>query len=251
MRDLNIDVICANTLAAKGRVERAHLTLQDRLVKEMRLAGVCSMEEGNLFLEGFRDRYNERFGRVARDAEDIHRPLLPEHKLDQIFQEHREAKVSRNLTLHSNRTMYVLDNCAANRGIAGKRVQILEDEDGQVTIRFQGRALRFRAQARGSWGYARRHRRQQVSRRSPHRDPRATTATRGATHRQASKPPRARHRSASLTHDPEPDISILHATGHLYFAPADAGAPAGPNGGNPHRVRVAAHRAHAARRDRR
>ncbi len=145
MRELNIDVICANTPAAKGRVERAHLTLQDRLVKEMRLAGVSSMEQGNLFLRGFRDRHNERFGRAARDSEDMHRPLLPEHKLDDIFQEHREAKVSRNLTLHCKRTMYVIDNCAANRTIAGKRVQVFEDEAGQVTIRFQGRALRFRA----------------------------------------------------------------------------------------------------------
>lgn len=136
---------CANTPAAKGRVERAHLTLQDRLVKEMRLAAISSMEDGNLFLEGFRDRHNERFGRAARETEDMHRPLLVEHKLDDIFQEHREAKVSKNLTLHLKRTMYVLDNCPANRTIAGKRVQVFEDEGGQVTIRFQGRALRYRA----------------------------------------------------------------------------------------------------------
>jgi hypothetical protein len=145
MRELNIDVICANTPAAKGRVERAHLTLQDRLVKEMRLAGVSSMQDGNLFLEGFRDRYNQRFGRAARDSADMHRPLLPEHKLEEIFQEHRQAKVSKNLTLHCKRTMYVLENCSANRPIAGKHVQVLEDEGGQVTIRFQGRALRYRA----------------------------------------------------------------------------------------------------------
>lgn len=50
MRELSIDVICANTPTAKGRVERAHVTLQDRLVKEMRLAGVGSVEDGNLFL---------------------------------------------------------------------------------------------------------------------------------------------------------------------------------------------------------
>ena len=77
MADLNIDVICANTPAAKGRVERAHLTLPDRLVKELRLAGITNMEEGNLFLEGFRERHNARFGRLAREATDMHRPLLP------------------------------------------------------------------------------------------------------------------------------------------------------------------------------
>jgi hypothetical protein len=53
MSELNVDVICANTAPAKGRVERAHLTLQDRLVKELRLAGVSTLEEGNAFLPHF------------------------------------------------------------------------------------------------------------------------------------------------------------------------------------------------------
>lgn len=75
----------------------------------------------------------------------MHRPLLPEHNLEEIFQEHRQARVSKNLTLHSRRTMYVLENCAVNRPIAGKHVQVLEDEGGQVTIHFQGRALWYRA----------------------------------------------------------------------------------------------------------
>jgi hypothetical protein len=84
MSELNIDVICANTPAAKGRVERAHLTLQDRLVKELRLAGIANMDDGNQFLESYREHYNARFGRVARDASDVHRPLLPEQKLVDI-----------------------------------------------------------------------------------------------------------------------------------------------------------------------
>jgi hypothetical protein len=145
MQELNIDVICANTPAAKGRVERAHQTLQDRLVKELRLAGISSVEAGNQFLEGFREHYNARFGRPARDAADVHRPLLPEQQLTDIFQEQRDAKVTRNLTLHHKRTLYVLENSPANRAIAGKRVRVFEDEAGDVTIRFNGEPLRFRA----------------------------------------------------------------------------------------------------------
>jgi hypothetical protein len=145
MSELNIDVICANTPAAKGRVERAHLTLQDRLVKELRLAGIANMEDGNQFLESYREHYNARFGRVARDASDMHRPLLPEQKLVDIFQEQHEAKVSGQLTLNYKRVLYVLENCAENSCIARKTVQVYEDEDGQVTIRFQGRSLKFRA----------------------------------------------------------------------------------------------------------
>jgi hypothetical protein len=63
--ELNIDVICANTPAAKGRVERAHQTLQDRLVKELRLRGISTMEDANAYLPEFAQDYNRRFGRVA------------------------------------------------------------------------------------------------------------------------------------------------------------------------------------------
>ena len=64
MSELNIDVSCANTAPAKGRVERAHQTLQDRLVKELRLAGVSTIDEGNAFLPTFTEDYNRRFGQA-------------------------------------------------------------------------------------------------------------------------------------------------------------------------------------------
>jgi hypothetical protein len=53
LAELNIEILCANSGQAKGRVERANRTLQDRLVKELRLAGVCDMNAGNLFLPQF------------------------------------------------------------------------------------------------------------------------------------------------------------------------------------------------------
>ena len=60
MQQLNIDIICANTPAAKGRVERAHQTRQDGLVKELRLRGICDRETGNAYLDEFREDYNRR-----------------------------------------------------------------------------------------------------------------------------------------------------------------------------------------------
>ena len=66
MHDLNIDIICANTPAAKGRVERANQTLQDRLVKELRLRGISDRDTGNAFLEEFREDYNRRFAREPK-----------------------------------------------------------------------------------------------------------------------------------------------------------------------------------------
>ena len=74
MTALNIDVICANTPSAKGRVERAHLTLPDRLGKELRLAGLSSIEQGNAFIDaGYVDAFNERFGREPVSPHDAPR----------------------------------------------------------------------------------------------------------------------------------------------------------------------------------
>ncbi len=63
LAELNIEIICANSSQAKDRVERANRTLQDRLVKELRIAGISNMDDGNAFLEGFVERYNAKFAR--------------------------------------------------------------------------------------------------------------------------------------------------------------------------------------------
>ena len=64
LNELNIEILCANSSQAKGRVERANRTLQDRLVKGLRLAGNSNMEDGNAFLPGFMDRTNAKFAKA-------------------------------------------------------------------------------------------------------------------------------------------------------------------------------------------
>jgi len=81
LRDLNIDIICANTPQAKGRVERANKTLQDRLIKEMRLLNISSIEDGNAFLPEFMEIYNDKFGKQPIREHNAHRELLPHDKL--------------------------------------------------------------------------------------------------------------------------------------------------------------------------
>jgi hypothetical protein len=135
MSELNIDVICANTAPAKGRVERVHQTLQDRLVKEMRLAGVSSIEEGNAFLPTFVEDYNRRFAQVPEAPHDAHRPVADGEPLDDIFRLQVERKVSRNLTLHYKRVMYLLEPTAEAHDVKNKRVRVYEDDDGNVSIR--------------------------------------------------------------------------------------------------------------------
>lgn len=65
--ELNIESICANSSQAKGRVERANLTLQDRLVKELRLRGISTMAEANAYAPSFIEDFNRRFAKPARN----------------------------------------------------------------------------------------------------------------------------------------------------------------------------------------
>jgi hypothetical protein len=106
--ELNIDGICANTPAAKGRVERAHLTLQDRLVKELRLAGICTIEGANALMPQFIRDYNARFAKPPRDAHDAHRPLRADEDTDLIFSWRELRKVTQALTLRYERKLYML-----------------------------------------------------------------------------------------------------------------------------------------------
>jgi transposase len=75
LAELNIEILCANSSQAKGRVERANRTLQDRLVKELRLADVCDMQAGNVFLPEFMERFNQKFALLAAKTENMHRRL--------------------------------------------------------------------------------------------------------------------------------------------------------------------------------
>jgi transposase len=78
LNELNIEILCANSSQAKGRVERANRTLQDRLVKELRLAGISDMAAANAFLPAFMDRYNAKFAKTPRRPDNLHRPLNTE-----------------------------------------------------------------------------------------------------------------------------------------------------------------------------
>ena len=82
---LNIDIICANSSQAKGRVERAHKTLQDRLVKELRLAGAATLAAGNALLPAFIADYNARFAKPPPNKKDLHRPLHARDDLEDAF----------------------------------------------------------------------------------------------------------------------------------------------------------------------
>ena len=102
--------------AAKGRVERAHLTLQDRLVKELRLEGISTIEAANAFMPRFINDYNRRFAKEPLNSHDAHRPVRDDEDLDSHFQWREPRKVTSRLTLHYERKLYMLADTAVNRG---------------------------------------------------------------------------------------------------------------------------------------
>jgi Winged helix-turn helix len=144
LMDLNIDIICANSPQAKGRIERAFGTLQDRMVKELRLAGISTVAAANAWLPGFIADYNARFGRQPANAKDLHRPLTAADNLDEILTWREVRTVTNNLTLHYDRMMLLLNPTPFARGLARKKVDVVNYPDGRFAVQFEGISLPFR-----------------------------------------------------------------------------------------------------------
>ena len=141
---LNIEIICAKSPQAKGRVERPNATLQDRLVKAMRLEGISSVEDANAFLDSYRTRHNERFARTAFDTRDLHRPLAPHDDLRSIMVWREQRTVTAALTLHYNKAMFILEPNDVSLKLARKRVTVCEYPDGRLEIEHEGDVLPYR-----------------------------------------------------------------------------------------------------------
>lgn len=146
MRELHIELIFANSPQAKGRVERVNQTLQDRLPKEMRLAGVNSWVEGNKFLLEYMDEFNQKFAVPPVIAESAHVPLRPEEKLEEILVQKFTRLLSKTLTISFQNKLYqmILNPGLSARVLQGQRVQILVDNTGGVKIIYKSETLNYR-----------------------------------------------------------------------------------------------------------
>jgi len=140
---LNIDIICANTPQAKGRVERMNKTLQDRLVKEMRLREISTMQAANAYAPEFMIDYNRRFARAPMNPHDAHRPVQSSEVLSEVFTWQEERTMTRNLVVHYQRRTYLIVPSPESLGFAGRRVCLYEAADGQVEIRCAGHLLPY------------------------------------------------------------------------------------------------------------
>ena len=144
LNELNIDIIFANSPQAKGRVERANRTLQDRLIKEMRLEGICSIAEANAWLPCFIEQFNQKFGKCARNPKNLHRPLTEfDVELDDIFTWQELRKVTKSLTITYDKCIYLLEATELNQRLARQYILFLEYPDGTVAILHEGQKLNY------------------------------------------------------------------------------------------------------------
>jgi transposase len=144
MKELGIELICANSPQAKGRVERANGILQDRLVKELRLKGISDMAAANAFLPEFIEDYNRRFAVEPRNSEDSHQRTLPtEEALDFIFSFQAYRKLSKNLELSYQNVIYQIQSDQPGYRLRKAIVQVRENLEGVVTLWLDGKSLPY------------------------------------------------------------------------------------------------------------
>lgn len=138
-KELSIRVIHAHSAPAKGRVERSFRTDQDRLVKDLRLEGIKTIEEGNRFLNSYWSKHNQRFSVPARESVDMHRPVPKGMDLDSILCLKTLRVVRNDFTVQYDGKLYQILESKV-----GKTVTVEEHTNGKIRLSFQGRRLIFK-----------------------------------------------------------------------------------------------------------
>ena len=142
---LGIRIIAASSPQAKGRVERAHGTHQDRLVKKLRLAGITNYHQANAYLaEHYLAEHNRRYAHPAAEAADYHRRRPTARQLDEVFWLEEERVVSEDWVVRYKNRLLQLERHSQHWAPAKSRVLVRENEAGEVIIHYRGQRLGFR-----------------------------------------------------------------------------------------------------------
>ena len=145
LQELGVEWIAAHSPQAKGRIERLFATLQDRLVKEMRLAGIDGIEAANHFLETrFLPEWEKRFTVAPRNPRNAHRRLGREHRLEEILSVRVARQVADDHTVSWDGDRWGVPREEICAGLRGAQVEIERRLDGSHWLRFRGRYLRLR-----------------------------------------------------------------------------------------------------------
>ncbi|BDR13605.1 transposase [Vibrio sp. STUT-A11] len=143
--EFGIELICANSSQAKGRVERANKTLQDRLIKEMRLQGINTIEEANAWLPYFIADFNRRFAKPAMYPKNMHRKVRETpQELDDIFSWQEIRKLSKSLTFQYDKVVYLIEPTEENSRLVHEQVKVLDYPNGDIAIVYGHRKLEFK-----------------------------------------------------------------------------------------------------------
>jgi hypothetical protein len=141
LKELGVNMIYADSPQAKGRVERLFGVLQDRLIKEMRLAKIKVIDEANEFLDYYLPRYNEQFSKIALKAGDLHNPLPDGVDLREIFCLKDIRTINDGFIVQWKGRRFLIDN--ASIAMRRRKVEVREHFDGELSIKFRERHLEF------------------------------------------------------------------------------------------------------------
>lgn len=139
LKELGVELIHAHSPQAKGRIERLFGTLQDRLVKEMRLKGIKSIEEANNFLESYLPEYNKKFAIKPGKKGDMHRSVPRGIDIDKILCIRTKRALRNDFTAAHNKRLYQIED-----NIRAEHVVVEERIDGSMFITYKGKNLRFK-----------------------------------------------------------------------------------------------------------
>ncbi len=145
MDDLNITVIFAHSPQAKGRVERLFGTLQDRLVKELRLEGISTKEKATrYFREVYLPKHNAKFAVLPKNKANLHRPLLPTDNLERIFTLQSKRIASKDLIVQYKNIKYkLLPENGYRYTLRNTALIVEEKENGAITFRYKDKAIPY------------------------------------------------------------------------------------------------------------
>ncbi len=145
MNTLGVRIVPAYSPQAKGRVERTNGTFQDRLVKEMRLEGIKTIEEGNQFLEeAFLPKYNEKFNVMPNKEEDLHRPIPEDIVLEEVLCFEESRQVQNDWTVSWRNQFFQLTKRNEALGLVKQRITVREKLDGTIQLVYKRHTLVFK-----------------------------------------------------------------------------------------------------------
>jgi hypothetical protein len=142
LRRFDIELICAHSPQAKGRVERANGVLQDRLIKELRERDISSIEKANIFLEEFRLSYNKKFAVTPANPNNAHRQMLFSQNLEHLCMIEEERILAKDLSFQYKNEIYQIDSKYKHR-LYGKKVKIYELDNKVKKVLQNGKELKF------------------------------------------------------------------------------------------------------------